>query len=320
MLKIKHIASKLALLLYLLIFVFVGYFAYSHYKTDIQDARKEVHNRLSLDVNIQKESLEKYYATMESEILFLAQTGTLKLGLDTFKTTWAELGKNASLKLRLAYIENNPFKNKSKLINANSDTTYDILHQAMHTYLRELQQTRKYADILLLDMDGNVIYSVQKRDNFAKNIRDIGGNLEKIFQKLKKSSQEEFIVFEDFRKKDKSYIATTVVDEMGDKIGIVVFELGVEVFKKYSADKLLSKDGCKQKSDQNSTHFLALSCLEFKDNYWSIKKVESIKKVYAPVKEKFYELLKIFIILAIFSLALSYLVVEKLLGQKDEDE
>ena len=320
MLKIKHIASKLALLLYLLIFVFAGYFAYSHYKTNLQDVTKEVKNRLSLDVNIQKESLEKYYATMESEIIFLAQTGSLKLGLDTFKTTWAELGKNASLKLRLAYIENNPFKERSKLLNAKSSITYDILHEAMHVYLRELQQMRRYEDILLLDMDGNVIYSVQKRDNFAKNVKDIGGNLQKIFKKIHKNSQKESIVFEDFGKDGKSYIATAIVDEMGDKIGIVAFELGDEVFEKYSVNRLSSKEDCKQKSDQNSTHFLAFSCLEFKDNYWGINEVESIKKVYAPVKEKFYELLKIFIILAIFSLALSYLVLEKLLGQKDEDE
>lgn len=319
MLKIRNIASKLALLMHLFIFIFVVYFAYMHYTKNLKTAHKEVLSNLSLEANIQKASLEKYFTTVESEILFLAQTGTLKLGLDTFKTTWAELGTKASTILRQAYVEKNKFEDKSKLISSDLNNTYDILHEAMHAYLYELKLLRKYHDILLLDTQGNIIYSVQKFDNYAKNIQDSSKNLQEVFQEINTNLGKEFVAFRNCTKEDKSFIATAVVDEVGDKIGLLVFSLNPDTFKKYDITKVIQQKEV-TKADKNSTHFLAHSHFSFKANHWDIKTSALSKKIDEPIKQELYDLLKVFFVLSLLALALSYLVMEKLLDRKDEDE
>ena len=320
MLKIKHLASKMAIFFHLIIFVFACYFAWSHYVENIKDANIKVENRLTLESNIKKELLDKFYITASTEIVFWAENGSLKLGLDTLKTTWSELGNSVSKQLRKVYIDDNPFKNKEEFVVSKNGTNYDILHQAMHEFLYDLQKTRGYADIYLLDLNGNVLYSVKKKRAFAQNISKAQNNLSEVFNECKASDKKEFVSFRDFKKEDSSFLATSVSDEDGEKIGVLVFEFSKDSITKITPLNQINKEECKTRFEKKSEYFTAFTCTKFKDNYWGIKTSKKIEEIYKPIKEEFFDELVIYISIAIFSLSLSYLILEKLLGRKEEDD
>ncbi len=319
MLKIKYFASKIAVFLHLLIFIIALYFAWFHYTQNIEKANLNIESTLKLESNIKKESLEKYYTTSSSEILFWAQTGTLKLGLDTFKTTWAELGSDASKRLRRVYVDKNPFKDREKLYNPKDGTNYAILHEAMHEFLYDLKIARGYLNILLIDMDGDVLYSVAKGSYFAKNIVSKRDNLTEVFNECRATQDSGYVAFRDFRGENGSFIATAVVDENGEKMGVLVFELSKKALNGITL-KQIDRDRCSSRFLKDSNSFKSYECLIFKDNYWEIESTKLIDDVYNPIKSDFiYELL-VYITIAIISLILSYLILWRLLGRRDDDE
>ncbi len=318
--KIKHIASYLALLLYLVIFLFAIYFAWSNYEENKKQNVFKENSKLTLEVNIKKELLAKFYETSEAEILFWSQTGGLRLGLDTLKTTWSEFGQDASSKLQKIYLQDNPFKIKAKLYSAKDGSNYSLLHGAMHNFLYELQQKRKYNDILLLDMDGNILYTVQKNKNFAKNISKDKSNLQEVFSEIKSYDAKDFVSFRDFKKEDGGFLATSVTDELGDKIGVLVFQLSLSEIEKIAPLKAVNIDLCEGKFEESESEFIAYECLKFKDNYWSIKVSDNSYEVYKSIYDEFIKQLIVYMCIALVSILLSYVILERMLGKKEEDD
>lgn len=317
--KVKHMASYLALLLYLVIFIFAAYFAWSNYQENRKQKVIQEKSKLSLEVNIKKALLEKFYETIETEILFWSQTGSLRLGLDTLKTTWSELGQ-PSKKLQKIYVVDNPFKIKAKLYNAKDGSNYSLLHHALHEFLYELQEKRKYSDILLLDMDGNILYSVQKNKNFAKNISKNRNNLQEVFSEIKSTDKKDFVSFRDFKKDDGGFLATAVSDERGDKMGVLVFELSSKEIEKIAHLETVNKDLCEGRFEETKDEFTAYECVKFKDNYWGIKASEKSEQIYKPIFDEFIKQLIIYLTIALVSVLLSYIILERMLGKKEEDD
>ena len=319
--SIKHVASKLAVLLHLFIFVFALYFAYDYYSSQLKKSNKDAQNQLTLQADIQKTSLEKYFATIESEITFLAHTGTLKLGLDTLKTTWSELGNQAATILKKAYQTDNPHHDKSSLLTSSLHNNYDILHEALHTLLHEFQTARGYHDILLLDTQGRVLYSVKKESNFAQEQSTLDANIQAIYHTLMQSEEDAYAAYRPhLADGTNSYLGTAVVDELGEKIGFLLFSLPSSYLGKES-DIVVSVPSCQEGTEDNASHLLAHSCLYYHDNIWKITTKTAKDSIKAPVKKEAIRLLKVFIVLSILALILSYLILEKILDRKeDEDE
>ncbi len=318
--KIKYIASYFAFLLYFIIFIFALYFAWSNYKENKREKIIQENSRLTLGVDIKKELLAKFYETSEAEILFWSQTGALRLGLDTLKTTWSEFGSDASLKLQKIYIDDNPFKVKAELYKAKNSSNYGLIHNAMHLFLYELKKKRRYSDILLLDMGGNVLYSVQKGKNFAKNISKNKNNLQEVFSEIRDTDKKDFVSFRDFKDSMGSFLATSVSDELGDKIGILVFSLSLEEIEKIAHLKSVDRDLCKNKFVESESEFIAYGCLKFKNNYWSIKISDKSQAIYEPIYDEFIKQLIIYTLMAVLSILLSYIILERMLGKKEEDD
>ena len=56
------------------------------------------------------------------------------------------------------------------------DEAYHAAHELYHSNYTRLLSQRGYTDFLLLDKDGNVIYSVQKNSAFGTNVNPNGTN------------------------------------------------------------------------------------------------------------------------------------------------
>ena len=102
--------------------------------------------------------------------------------MQAFSTAWNRIeGSQLSL-LQKAYIEDNPHKTGSKhLLVENlcvSSSTcpgnsleYHMVHAEYHQPCLDVLNKQKLYDIFLLDLDGNVVYSVYKELDYATNVQ-----------------------------------------------------------------------------------------------------------------------------------------------------
>lgn len=312
-----------AIFLYFILLMIALYISWTYYQDNIRQVEIETQSALALEVDIKKTLMDKKLSTTETEILFLANTGSLKLALDTLKTAWAELGSGAAKHIHALYVEKNPYKQKSKLKNAKSGSNYDMLHETLHTLLYELKQKSHYKNILLLDMQGNVIYDVEKGSYFTSNIRHKNTNLSKLFEEVfesKTEEEQEQTMYRDFATNDGSFFASVVADENGEKIGVLAFEIDQKAINKIAKLKAVEKDSCIEKSTKKENTFLSTACLDYQGNYWLIQSEAAIDKTLSPIKEASLKHIAAMFGIGLLALFFGYMILAKFLGKGEEDE
>ncbi len=132
------------------------------------------------------------------------------------------------------YIANNeyPLGEKYKLkMNTAFDDEYSKTHTMVHRAYRELMENFGLYDIYLIDKEGRILYSVQKKSDYATNIQNgpyKNSGLARIFGKTLKASKNQ-VVFEDYAPYEpdfnhpSAFIATPLFYEE-DREGALVFE------------------------------------------------------------------------------------------------
>src|SRR5690606_11632351 len=79
--------------------------------------------------------------------------------------------------LQKAYIADNPNPEQRYLLDSANGMggSYDAPHKRAHAGFRTLMLERGYGDVLLIDPQGDIVYSVSKHDDFGLNVvRDAG--------------------------------------------------------------------------------------------------------------------------------------------------
>ncbi len=136
--------------------------------------------------------------------------------------------------VRSAYITNNPDPENRELLDINPDikrNNYDFIHSRIHLPFRKQMQMRGYADLMMLDPAGNLIYSVKKRDDFGGNFAAGGAGgqtgLGRVFQAAAALTEPSQIAFEDFSAYDaaagrpQSFMASPIFDARNRFIGVM---------------------------------------------------------------------------------------------------
>lgn len=165
------------------------------------------------------------------------RAGTIR-ALKGFSRGWEALGSDQTEILQQLYIHDNsyPVGEKSGLDTAGDDSTWTTIHAQAHAEFRAIQQESGYLDVLMLDLEGNVIYSVKKGGDFATNVNtgqwaDTG--LAKAFRTAADSPIGQ-LAFEDFAPygpdngKVASFIAQPVFSRNGERVGVLAFEITAE--------------------------------------------------------------------------------------------
>jgi len=81
--------------------------------------------------------------------------------------------EEASQYLQYHYIVTNPFPagERDELITAEGDTSaYRLTHEEHHPVMRQVPDNLRFGDLLLIDLDTTVVYTVEKRIDFAANL------------------------------------------------------------------------------------------------------------------------------------------------------
>ncbi|MGI2258807.1 methyl-accepting chemotaxis protein [Shewanella sp. GXUN23E] len=177
------------------------------------------------------QALSRYYQD-EFQQQYQQLNDGLKIDAQSLLT---ELSKTAQA-LQTAYIADNPNPLGSKnSLNTSDDTSdYARVHSKFHPAINNFLTAFGYYDVFLVDLDGNVVYSVFKELDFATNLstgpyRNSG--LARSFQQALKTPGE--TVWEDFTAYTPSYeaaasfIATTINTD-GAPAGVLIFQMPID--------------------------------------------------------------------------------------------
>lgn len=194
--------------------------------------------KLTSLVAARKSELSNYLNIVHSDLKVQSHSPVTIDALYQFKSGWKSLGDKAQAVLQKAYISDNPnpLGEKHKLDAAPSRTAYDRVHGRYHPYFRTLLEERSYYDVFLIDVDGNVIYSVFKELDYATNLNDgkwADTDLANVFKEVADNPTEGETILKDFRPYAPSYdapasfIGMPVFDPSKKFVGVMIYQMPI---------------------------------------------------------------------------------------------
>lgn len=169
---------------------------------------EKIVEKLEAVVDGRRNQLETFLANLQQDLTATSQNNLMRIALEGFKYDWGFLGADVSPELKRRYITENPFPagERQKYDTAQKPdsatiSSYDQSHERYHGQLREMANSRGWEDFYLVDMSGNVMYSVNKYDDYASNLRSDamkGTGLGQVFQSIVGDNVTDRTVFADY--------------------------------------------------------------------------------------------------------------------------
>jgi len=198
-------------------------------------------------------TLESYFADLRQRLVDLAGSEATQTAVRDMALAWEQFGAaDPKTEIRAAYIEANPNAGFARM-ELNEPTGakrsyYDYTHIRVHPQLRQQLQTAGFTDLYILDLNGNVVYSVGKQDDLAGNVAaggdGAGTALGTVFQAAAAMTEAGEIAFTDFSAyapwadAPASFLATPVFNNRGRPAGILA-----AVVSSAGLNGLLASDG-----------------------------------------------------------------------------
>ncbi len=196
-------------------------------------------NKMSVLRTAKKAEVEKYFQNIRDNLVINAANEEITSALKDFQSAWFELGLdgNQEQALQKLYIDTNPnpLGKKDVMDSASDGSRYSKLHARYHPWFHQVQQKNGYYDVFLIDMEGNVVYTVFKERDFASNVAHGEGkdtDLGAVFREAAAASARPGdIFFSDFKLYPPSsnvpagFVATPVLDATGKKIGVLAYQM-----------------------------------------------------------------------------------------------
>jgi len=187
-----------------------------------------------------RDALQNYLSAVEASVHAQSDNPHMYQAFADFKMAWKTVEGDKEARLHSLYIDNNPHPigKKNNLTMASDGSTYSLIHGQYHDWLNEFITEYGYYDLFLIDLKGNVIYTVFKELDFASNVmngkyKDTG--LGEAFRKaLEIPEGSEEVVFQDFAPYAPShgapaaFIGRPVFDESGKRIGVLIYQMPID--------------------------------------------------------------------------------------------
>ncbi|UWQ62251.1 methyl-accepting chemotaxis protein [Leisingera caerulea] len=121
-----------------------------------------------------KEALESWVADLRSQTRTLVASKAVETALRDFSNGFYSLGEDPGGYLRATYADGNPNPagERYKLLDAKDKSAWSIRHKMNHTGFVTFLEEQGFLDAYLLDVQGNMVYSVHKNADFALNYLD----------------------------------------------------------------------------------------------------------------------------------------------------
>ncbi|RKX52680.1 MAG: hypothetical protein DRP30_05795 [Thermotoga sp.] len=204
--------------------------------------------------NIKADWLREYLGNLEKAVYLRAHHPSFKKMLIDFEDAYIKMVKEIGDEevvqlLQKVYIDMNPnpIGKKDNLVSIDEISSldektraflkeYDELHRKYHQNLRRVLKTLGYYDIFLIAEDGDIVYTVFKRRDFATNIlngkwKDTNlGDLVRTLGKLKddKVHMVDFRPYAPSHNAPAAFMGCAMKDEDGRLIGYLVIQIPID--------------------------------------------------------------------------------------------
>ena len=114
-----------------------------------------------------------YFNDLHASLVASARGMTVRTAIAEFASGWAKYDNGPAAAVIDAYITRNPEPEEARdAFDKSGRKPYEKVHKTYHAILRSQMQDAGLSDLLLVDSEGNVVYSVRKRANLAVNVKD----------------------------------------------------------------------------------------------------------------------------------------------------
>lgn len=118
-----------------------------------------------------------YFESIATDLQLVADLPYTAQAVIDFEAAWHEMDGNQTEVLKATYIRENPnpLGEKHKLLKGPSEAGYDAVHATYHPWFRNVLERQDYYDIFLFDLEGDLLYTVFKEEDYATNFKTDGG-------------------------------------------------------------------------------------------------------------------------------------------------
>ena len=122
------------------------------------------------------EKITAFLDGLADDVVQLANTALAQDTAKALQVTWTQLD-NPTEQLQKNFITDNPFPEGERwqLDLPEQKNAYSFGHKNAHPGLRSVAQGRGYADLFIFDLDGHLLYTVNKNLDFATTFTENGG-------------------------------------------------------------------------------------------------------------------------------------------------
>lgn len=187
--------------------------------------------------------LEAFLTNVEKHLLFTANRDFVITAMAKFDGAWNKIEGNPLSELQKRYIKDNPnaLGEKHLLNSAKVDTDdaweikYDSVHGLNHPHFIKVMEEKNYYDVFLVNMNGDIVYSVFKETDYATNLNSgewANTSIARLYKKIVAKQKTNNAVFEDFESYGPSNGAAasflgTGIEIDGKLGGVLIFQLPV---------------------------------------------------------------------------------------------
>ncbi|MGC1427407.1 MAG: methyl-accepting chemotaxis protein [Albidovulum sp.] len=211
----------------------------------------EAQAHATLDAKTQQVSV--WYSVVSADLKALASSPQSARILRDFRSAWDRIGNDAPEMLRQKFIAENPHprseRYRLKMVSDLSD--YSIAHGRYHEEFVSVLAEKGYHDVLLIDVNGDILYTVAKEGDLGENIftgqlrsSELAGVARKVMQR-----PDADVLFSDFTHYAPSdgavanFVAAPIKSRSGAVVGALVFQISAtlvtEVLEHGGHDKII---------------------------------------------------------------------------------
>lgn len=198
----------------------------------------EAENKLGSLAEARTVALEQFLNSLRADLKVIAAAPITVQAMNFFTLGYNTYGTDPSAGIRKLFIDDNPNPpEKRELLDDSKDSGfYNSNHKKLHPFFREILQRKGYEDIILVNDEGNVIYTVKKNDIFATNLNDgpyKDSAVSSLFHSVMKDTGEDSVGMSDFaiykvNGAPAAFIGAPVFKAPGKPIGVLIFQMPVK--------------------------------------------------------------------------------------------
>jgi len=211
--------------------------AVADYSQASREVRLAVEDKLLALLQARTIAISDYLSSIQRDLRQEATDPLVMEAIVHFSEARAELGPDAAETLHRLYVAENPHpvQSRSRLDDAGDGSTYSAVHARFHPRFRDFTDRYGYRDMLLVNLDGHVVYSAKKQDDFASELdENKGDGLYTAFRRAVANAQSGKEVFVDFAPYEPAggeptgFVAITVFDDARMPIGVLALGMPVD--------------------------------------------------------------------------------------------